>query len=134
MEKYLKTAKEIIDTCTGEERIKEFRLCLRRMTKKEQAECRRYHMEKYHKDFCDKMKNDLNFKAKVIAAYVRDNMEDFHCEHLSDSQMKELNPLIRNAIYTALTDIEEDNLIRAYMIQKVNLPEYWEDCVYVDNL
>jgi len=29
-------------------------------------------------------------------------MEDFHCRHLSDEQMAELNPIIRNAIYTAL--------------------------------
>ena len=40
--------------------------------------------------------------GKYIAIVVRNAMEDFHCKHLSDEQMKELNPIIRNAIYTAL--------------------------------
>jgi uncharacterized membrane protein YsdA (DUF1294 family) len=29
-------------------------------------------------------------------------MEDFHVRHLSDAQMRELNPLIRNALAMAL--------------------------------
>jgi len=33
---------------------------------------------------------------------VRNAMEDFRCWHLTDEQMKEMNPIIRNAIYTAL--------------------------------
>ena len=33
---------------------------------------------------------------------VRDAMEGFHCEHPTDDQTKELNPIIRNAICTAL--------------------------------
>jgi len=37
-----------------------------------------------------------------IAMVVRNSMDDFHSRHLSDDQMKELNPLIRNAICTAL--------------------------------
>jgi hypothetical protein len=40
--------------------------------------------------------------AKVIAMEVRNSMEDFHAKHLTDEQMKELNPIIRNAIYSAL--------------------------------
>ena len=40
--------------------------------------------------------------AKIIAMTVRNEMEDFHVKHLSDAQMKELNPIIRNAIYTTL--------------------------------
>ena len=134
MEKYLIRAKEIIDGVGYKAGDKELTTCIRRMTKKERAECRKYYMERHHNDFCVKMAKDLNFKSKVIASYVRDNMEDFHCEHLSDAQMKELNPLIRNAIYTALVDIDEDNLLRAYMIQKFNLEPYWEDCEYVENL
>ena len=134
MEKYLIRAKEIIDGVGPETGEKEFTTCIRRMTRKEQAECKKYYMEKRHNDFCVKMAKDLNFRAKVIASYVRDNMEDFHCKHLSDSQMKELNPLIRNAIYTALVDIDKDNLLRAYMIQFFNLSDKWEDCEYVENL
>ena len=34
-----------------------------------------------------------NEMAKLIAAVVRNSMEDFHCKHLSDAQMKELNPI-----------------------------------------
>lgn len=39
--------------------------------------------------------------VKYIGSVIRNAMEDFHCKYLSDSQMKELNPIIRNAIYTA---------------------------------
>ncbi len=40
--------------------------------------------------------------AMYVAMVVRNALEDFHCEHLTDEQMKQLNPLIRNAIATAL--------------------------------
>ena len=40
--------------------------------------------------------------ATYIAIVIRNAMEDFHCEHLSDDQMKQLNPIIRNAVCTAL--------------------------------
>ena len=33
---------------------------------------------------------------------IRNAMEDFHCEHLTDDQMKDLNPIIRDAVCTAL--------------------------------
>jgi len=29
-------------------------------------------------------------------------MENFYVAHLTDTQMRELNPIIRNAVYTAL--------------------------------
>ena len=41
-----------------------------------------------------------------LAMVVRNAMEDFHCRHLSDEQMKELNPIIRNAICTGLHAIK----------------------------
>jgi hypothetical protein len=44
--------------------------------------------------------------AMYIAMVVRNTMEDFHCKHLSNEQMKELNPIIRNAICTALYAFE----------------------------
>lgn len=134
MEKYLIRAKEILDAGPENYNEKEFSTCIRRMTRKEQAEFNNYLMVKNHSDFLARMKNDLNFKSKVIASYVRGNMEDFHCKHLSNAQMKELNPLIRNAIYTALKDIESGNYFRPYMVQMFNLPEYWEDCEYVYDL
>lgn len=40
--------------------------------------------------------------AMYIAMAIRNEMEDFHCKYLSDEQMKELNPIIRNAVFTAL--------------------------------
>lgn len=40
--------------------------------------------------------------AKYVAIVVRNAMEDFHAAHLTDAQMKELNPIIRNAVFTAL--------------------------------
>ncbi len=40
--------------------------------------------------------------AKYIAIVVRNAMEDFHSRHLIDAQMRQLNPIIRNAIFTAL--------------------------------
>jgi hypothetical protein len=76
----------------------------------------------------DKIKT-LKSAAKFIAMVVRNNMEDFHCEHLTDAQMKELNPIIRNAIYTALYAIEDDSESAAY-VRKFHsrmIPAYWED-------
>lgn len=40
--------------------------------------------------------------AKFIAIVVRNAMESFHVKHLSDAEMRELNPIIRNATFTAL--------------------------------
>lgn len=41
-------------------------------------------------------------RAMFIAMFIRNEMENFHADHLSDAQMAELNPLIRNAVFTAL--------------------------------
>ena len=68
-----------------------------------------------------------NRAAKFIAAVVRNCMEDFHCAHLSDAQMKELNPIIRNAIYTALVLMDKKpDFVNLYY--QLYVPEYWEDC------
>jgi len=73
--------------------------------------------------------------AMYIAMVVRNAMEDFHCTHLSDEQMAELNPLIRNAIYTALWALHESAgdtepncfLARAFVVHtRLRIPEYWE--------
>lgn len=78
--------------------------------------------------FENNLENDLNFKAKAIAAYVRMNMEDFHHKHLSDAQMKELNPLIRNAIYTFLVNERNGDTMDISFVCNLNLASYWEDC------
>jgi hypothetical protein len=41
---------------------------------------------------------DVDPETKMLACYiamvVRNAMEDFHCQHLTDDQMKELNPIM----------------------------------------
>ena len=44
--------------------------------------------------------------ASYIAMVIRNAMEDFHCEHLTDDQMKELNPIVRNAVCTQQSRLE----------------------------
>ncbi len=82
----------------------------------------------------DLSKNDsmsANNLAKLIAAVVRNKMEDFHAKHLSDAQMEELNPIIRNAIYTALVQLKlNPEAMHAY--GQLYIPADWEDCKLVD--
>lgn len=58
-------------------------------------------------------------------------MEDFHCKYLSDAQMKELNPIIRNAVYTALYAMQyhKDSLrLREFVGSQIEMiPGYWEE-------
>jgi hypothetical protein len=77
-----------------------------------------------------KKETELTLKALLIAMAVRNEMEDFHAEHLTDAQMAILNPLIRNAIYGTLHLFEEmSHDRRAFLIiEFLNalIPEYWE--------
>ena len=69
--------------------------------------------------------------ASYIAMVVRNAMEDFHCQHLTDEQMKQLNPLIRNAVCTALHAFNNYELADAaarfvdYHFRMI--PKYWEE-------
>jgi len=69
--------------------------------------------------------------AKYIAMVVRNAMEDFHCKHLSDEQMAELNPIIRNAIYTAIYAFEsrkDSKMSEAFLdFHCMSIPKYWEE-------
>lgn len=68
--------------------------------------------------------------AKYIAKVVRNEIEDFHTEYLSDAQMKELNPLIRNAICTALHALEIHAwslAAKQYIYFNSIIPDYWEE-------
>jgi hypothetical protein len=69
--------------------------------------------------------------AKLIAMFVRNEMEDFNATHLSDTQMAELNPIIRNAIYTALYCIkhrDDDWWCDMRVAWELGLiPDYWEE-------
>ena len=87
------------------------------------------------KDLAKKTKESLQTWAKVIAMHVRNEMEDFHCAHLSDAQMKELNPIIRRAIYETLRQLyflkKGTKKQRFVAIQSIHhlfllLPDYWE--------
>jgi len=75
--------------------------------------------------------------AMYLASVVRNEMEDFHCRHLSDEQMKELNPIIRNALYTAL--YAHENYNRSIAAQNFAdfsirlIPAYWEEPKLTDS-
>ena len=75
-----------------------------------------------------KMHSDM---AKFIAIVVRNAMETFHSKNLSDAQMKELNPIIRNAICTALDaswGSGNDPVARAWVDSQVqHIPADWEE-------
>jgi hypothetical protein len=88
------------------------------------------------KDLPKAAKQALQTWAKVIAMHVRNEMEDFHCRHLSDDQMRELNPIIRKAVYQTLRQLyflkKGTQKQRLIAIQSVHylflqLPTYWED-------
>jgi hypothetical protein len=92
----------------------------------------------YLKFLLDNNQEGIKFLSKVIAIAVRNNMEDFHVDHLSDDQMKELNPLIRNGIYNALFAISNLNK-KSYCKEWLGfhlrcIPEYWEDPELEDGL
>jgi len=75
--------------------------------------------------------------AMYIAMVVRNALEDFHVAHLNDDQMKELNPIIRNAIATALHADEHfavSAVAQAYVGFAVHLiPDYWEEPVLLQD-
>lgn len=75
--------------------------------------------------------------AMFLAMVVRNAMEDFHCEHLTDKQMEELNPIIRNAICTGLHAVKrcgESEGARAYVKFQLQLiPKYWESPELMDD-
>ena len=78
-----------------------------------------------------KIQEGMKFHSKYISIVIRNSMEDFHSKHLTDAQMKELNPVIRNAVYTALYTVQyyEDSLkVREFMSSQMDMiPDYWEE-------
>ncbi len=80
---------------------------------------------------------DMKAFSKYIAMVVRNAMEDFHCKHLSDAQMKELNPTIRNAIYTAIyahQAIGKSNMSKSFVeFHLLSIPKYWEEPQLLDD-
>lgn len=50
---------------------------------------------------------EMNRLAKLIAAVVEKQMTNFSSQHLTKAQSKELNPIIRDAIYTTLVQMND---------------------------
>jgi hypothetical protein len=65
----------------------------------------------------------LRMQATYVAIVVHTAMEDFRAKHLSGEQMKELNPIIRNAIFTAL--YAEETLCRSERAKEF-VKYHWE--------
>lgn len=75
--------------------------------------------------------------AKIVAMEVRNAMEDFHVKHLTDEQMRELNPIVRNAIFSALVLLthagdesdraKNQNAIAGVSRLLMMLPKCWEE-------
>jgi len=68
--------------------------------------------------------------ARYIAMVIRNAMEDFHSQHLTDEQMRELNPIIRNAVCTALhafNNYEKADAAARFVDYNFRMiPKYWE--------
>ena len=90
--------------------------------------------QQYFDKFPDANKDQLT--ALYIAMVVRNAMEEFHGKYLSDTQMAELNPIIRNAIYTALYAMDHrhtNQQAREYMKHHIQaIPTYWELPILID--
>jgi len=82
-------------------------------------------------DFSEDELEAMGSMSKYIASVVRNAMEDFHCENLSDDQMKTLNPIIRNAIFTALYAANlcsQSEAASSFVgFHKRCIPRYWEE-------
>lgn len=70
----------------------------------------------------------------LIAMHIRNEMENFHVEHLSDAQMRALNPIIRQAIFDVVsitnqppkTKVEQRQVAHAINWLVMMIPDYWE--------
>jgi len=63
----------------------------------------------------------------LMAKYIRDKMEEFHCNNLTDDHMKEINQIIRTAICEFLMiEKNEDLWLRSVAYMVYGIPNYWE--------
>jgi hypothetical protein len=73
---------------------------------------------------------DERAMAMFVAMVVRNALEDFHSRHLTNAQMKELNLIIRNAVFTALhaaARAKQSQGARAFVqFHSSCVPDYWE--------
>jgi hypothetical protein len=81
--------------------------------------------------------SDTADAAMYLAMVVRNALEDFHCRHLPDEQMKELNPIIRNALCTALHAVKRSSVSRGARsfvdFHTRMIPKYWERPVLLED-
>lgn len=67
----------------------------------------------------------------IIARVVRDELEDFHVNHLSEQLMPEMNQLVRKGVYNglfALANYSTDEFSRNFVnLNIASLPDYWEE-------
>jgi hypothetical protein len=84
-----------------------------------------------------RVSKSVQVMSMYIAIVIRNAMEDFHVQHLSDEQMKELNPIIRNAVCTVIYAFENyDQSIPARQFVDFNfslIPKYWESARLTDD-
>ena len=77
------------------------------------------------------IQNGMKLQSKLISIVIRNAMEDFHSKNLTDAQMKELNPIIRNSVYTALYSMhyckDSIKLMEFISYQSDMIPAYWEE-------
>ena len=77
------------------------------------------------------LKKQMKLHSMFVSIVIRNSMEDFHTKHLSDSQMKELNPIIRNAVYTALYTMHysyDSMKAKQFVDSQIEMiPGYWEE-------
>ena len=65
----------------------------------------------------------------VLAMQVRNALETFHAENLSDAGMHAMNMIIRQALFDAVVLLESDDDLEAqrqldYLVAMI--PDYWE--------
>jgi ribonuclease HI len=78
-----------------------------------------------------KIRSDYNaMRRRLRRNYDRNALEDFHGTYLSDEEMQELKPIIRNAICTALYSFQNrhrSEAAKAFVEMTLKMvPEYWE--------
>lgn len=80
---------------------------------------------------------EISAETMFVAMVIRNAMEDFHTKHLSDAQMAELNPIIRNAVATAL-DVyakrdQHPGAALFYQFNAAMIPDFWEPPRFLDD-
>lgn len=77
----------------------------------------------------------LQRETLILAMIVRNGLEDFHVQHLSDSQMKDLSQIVRQSLFDGLSliahirSLKENaapEAIRALAFEISLIPDYWE--------